>query len=263
MITDSHAHVWWDSFDADREDVFRRALESGVDRMVMVGTDVPSSRRCFELAEGRPGIFPTAGIHPHDAKDADEAARATIVELCARGDCVAVGETGLDYFKEYSPREAQRESFAWHLDLARTLDLPVIVHCRDAHEDTASLLADHPGVRGVMHCYTYGEEELGPYLDLGFYISFSGVVTFPKNASNRAAARAVPSDRLLVETDCPFLAPQGHRGKRNEPALVRRVLECVADERGEDFDALARATSENAARLFGLPGLPPENSASG
>lgn len=258
MITDSHAHVWWDSFDGDREDVFQRAREAGVDRMVMVGTDVLSSHRCFELSEGRPGVFPTAGIHPHDAKDADATARATIEELCGRADCVAVGETGLDYFKEYSPRKAQRESFAWHLELARGRDLPVIVHCRDAHGETSAMLADYPGVRGVMHCYTYGEEELAPYLELGFYISFSGVVTFPKNEANRAAARAVPRDRLLVETDCPFLAPQGHRGKRNEPALVRRVLECVAEEREEDFEALARATSENATRLFGLPALPPK-----
>jgi TatD DNase family protein len=128
----------------------------------------------------------------------------------------------------------------------------VVVHCREAHEDTVSLLREFPGVRGVMHCYTMGERELEPYLELGLYISFSGVVTYPKNVENRAAARAVPSDRLLVETDCPFLAPQGKRGSRNEPALVRLVLEHVARERGADFDALARTTSQNAERLFRL-----------
>ena len=132
------------------------------------------------------------------------------------------------------------------------LDKPVVVHCRDAHEDTAALIAEHPGVRGVMHCYTMGPAELPPYLAADFYISFSGVVTYPRNEENRAAAREVPEGRLLVETDCPFLAPQGHRGKRNEPALVREVLRCVAAERGAELEQLARVTSDNAERLFDL-----------
>lgn len=252
MITDSHAHVFWEAFEADRADVIARARAAGVGRMVVVGTDLASSRASFALCADEPGLFPTAGIHPHDAANSDAATRAEIEALCRRPDCVAVGETGLDYFKEYSPRAAQQESFAWHLDLARTLDLPVVVHCRDAHEDTARWIAEHPGVRGVMHCYTMGPAELPPYLEAGFYISFSGVVTFPRNDENRAAAAAVPIDRLLVETDCPFLAPQGHRGKRNEPALVREVLRVVAETRGEPFDELARATTDNAAHLFGL-----------
>ena len=253
MITDTHAHVFWKTFDEDREQVLERARQAGVERMVIVGTDLESSRQSFALCEGRAGLFPTAGMHPHDASDSDEATRASIRALCERADCVAVGETGLDYFKEFSPREAQLENFRWHLELARELDKPVVVHCRDAHEDTARLIAEHPGVRGVMHCYTYGEAELAPYLDAGFYISFSGVVTYPKNDHNRAAARAVPEERLLVETDCPFLAPQKKRGKRNEPALVAEVLRCVAEERGADFEQLARTTSDNATRLFGLP----------
>jgi TatD DNase family protein len=254
MITDSHAHVFWDSYSEDREQVLERARADGVTRMIVVGTNVETSRHALELCAGRPGMHATAGVHPHDASDANEATREEIEALCRREDCVAVGETGLDYFKEYSPRASQLESFAWHLDLARRLDKPVIVHCRDAHEDTARLIEEHAGVRGVMHCYTMGPDELAPYIEAGMYVSFSGVVTYPRNESNRAAAAAVPRDRLLVETDCPFLAPQGRRGKRNEPAFVRLVLEAVAETRGEELGELARVTSENAARLFGLGG---------
>lgn len=252
MITDTHAHVFWESFDADRDAVFERARSAGVGRIVLVGTDVTTSHRAFELAAGEPGVFPTAGIHPHDADGVGADDRAAIRALCERPDCVAVGETGLDFFKEYSPRDAQVESFRWHLELARELEKPVVVHCRDAHERTVELLRSVPGVRGVMHCYTMGPDELPPYLELGFYISFSGVVTYPKNDANRAAARGVPAERLLVETDCPFLAPQGRRGRRNEPAFVRTVLERIADERGVAWSELAERTSANAARLFGL-----------
>lgn len=252
MITDTHAHLFWDSFDPDRDETLARARAAGVERIVLVGTDAATSRRSFELASDEPGVFPTAGIHPHDSAAASAADRDAVEELCRRPDCVAVGETGLDFFKQHSPREAQIESFRWHLDLARELDKPVIVHCRDAHETTVECLAQARGVRGVMHCYTMGPEELAPYLDLGLYVSFSGVVTYPRNEANRAAARAVPIERLLVETDCPFLAPQGHRGRRNEPALVRAVLEKVAAERGLDAGDLARQTSANAAALFGL-----------
>ncbi len=253
MITDSHAHVFWKDFDEDRDEVFARAREAGVERMVMVGTNLETSRQALALAASQPGVFPTAGIHPHDSAEATDDDLAAIDELCRREDVHGVGETGLDFFKEYSPRDRQEELFAWHLRLARELDKPVVVHCRDAHERTSQLLAEHRGVRGVMHCYTMGPEELPTYLDLGFYISFSGVVTYPKNEANRAAARRVPEDRLLVETDCPFLAPQGKRGRRNEPALVRLVLEHLAEQRGADLEALARATSANATRLFDLP----------
>ena len=252
MITDTHAHIFWESFDEDRAKVVERARAGGVDRIVVVGTDLPSSRSAFELCEGEAGLYPTSGVHPHDAAGSTEEVRAEIEALCRREDCVAVGETGLDYFKEYSPREAQLDNFRWHLELGQELDKPVVVHSRDAHEDTVELIREAHGARGVMHCYTMGVEELPPYLEAGFYISFSGVVTFKKNEANRAAAREVPLDRLLVETDCPFLAPQGHRGKRNEPALVRVVLECIAAERGLPVEELAAITSANAERLFAL-----------
>lgn len=252
MITDTHAHLFWDAFDADLDEVLARAHRAGVERMVIVGTDLASSRAAFTLCSGRAGLFPTAGVHPHDAQTLGPAERGQIEDLCARPECVAVGETGLDYFKEYSTRAAQQAAFRWQIALARRLDKPLVVHSRDAHPDTARLLAEHPGVRGVMHCYTMGTAELPSYLELGFHISFSGVVTYPKNAHIREAARLCPLGSILVETDCPFLAPQGQRGRRNEPALVRSVLECLAELRGMEFDTLARATSANAAELFGL-----------
>jgi TatD DNase family protein len=252
VITDTHAHVFWKSFDDDRDEVFARARAAGVERVLIVGTDLPTSRAAFELCAGRPGLYPTAGVHPHDAEGLNTETRTEIEALCRSQECVAVGESGLDYFKQYSPRDAQLEGFRWHLDLAGELDKPIIVHCRDAHGDTAASITAAAGVRGVMHCYTMGPEELDVYLNAGFYISFSGVVTFPKNDANREAARLVPAERLLVETDCPFLAPQGRRGRRNEPAYVAEVLEFVAKVRGDDPDELARVTSANAQALFGL-----------
>jgi TatD DNase family protein len=253
MITDSHAHIFWKSFDEDRAEMLARAAAAGVSRMVIVGTDLETSRAAIELCRSETNLFPSAGIHPHDAAEATNEVRAEIEAMCRLPECVAVGETGLDYFKEYSPKNDQFENFHWHLDLARRLDKPIIVHCRDAHEDTARLIAEYPGVRGVMHCYTFSEVELPPYLEAGFYISFSGVVTYPANEPNRRAAAAVPSERLLVETDCPFLSPQGKRGKRNEPANAADVLRRISEIRNADFEELAKQTSDNATQLFSLP----------
>ena len=252
MITDTHAHLWWSDFDADREAVFERAQAAGVSRMIVVGTDVASSKAAFELARGRDWVHPTAGMHPHDASELDTAARANLRELCQRRECVAVGESGLDWFKQHSPRDVQLQALHWHASLACELDKPLVIHCRDAHESLVAALGAHPKLRAVMHCWSMGAAELDPYLERGFYISFSGIVTYPRNEANRAAACAVPADRLLVETDCPFLAPQGLRGQRNEPAHVRETLACIARARGAGFEQLALQTSANARVLFGL-----------
>ncbi|MDP6384796.1 MAG: TatD family hydrolase [Planctomycetota bacterium] len=253
MIIDTHSHLFWKDFDEDRSEVLIRARANGVERMLVVGTDVSTSEAAWDLCQDEPGLYPTAGIHPHDAQAMDDpGALDRIEEICRRAGCVAVGETGLDFFKEYSPREAQERAFRWHLNLARELDKPVIIHCREAHEATLAAIREYPGVRGVMHCYTMGPGELHHYLDAGLYISFSGIVTFPKSEANRAAATEVPLERLLVETDCPFLAPQGHRGKRNEPAYTRVVLEHIAEARGLEAVELAQITSHNANALFEL-----------
>jgi TatD DNase family protein len=233
--------------------VLARARAAGVERMIVVGTDLATSRAAFELAEGELGLFPTAGVHPHDAAAADAGALAEIEALCRRPECVGVGETGLDYSKEFSPRAAQLERYQWHLDLARRLDKPVVIHCRDAHADNVRLLRAFEGVRGVMHCYSFGPRELEPYLELDLCISFSGMVTYPKNDENRAAALLVPADKLLVETDCPYLAPQERRGKRNEPAYAALTLRFLAQLRDVSPGELAARTSANATRLFGLP----------
>lgn len=253
MITDTHAHIYWDGLREDVEGVLSRSREAGVGRIVVVGTDVKSSQAAFELCRGRAMLHPTAGVHPHEAKDFDDAVKTEIERLCRTTECVAVGETGMDHFKAFSPRDDQLRGFAWHAELAREIGKPLIVHSRDAHADTLDVLRAAPGVRGVMHCWTMGTEELPHYLDLGFYISFSGVVTYPKNEHIRAAARAVPDDRIVFETDCPFLAPQKHRGRwPNEPALVRETLEFVAGLRKETVGALAARSTANAQALFAL-----------
>ena len=209
MITDTHAHLFWRDFDEDRGEVLARARAAGVERMIIVGTDLETSRASFALCEGEPGLYATAGVHPHDADAASPENLAQIEELCRREDCVAVGETGLDYFKEYAPKQEQRRAFRWHLDLARRLDKPVIVHCRDAHRDTSELIAEAPGVRGVMHCFTMGAAELGPYLERDFYVSFSGVVTFPrKRGQPRGGARG-PARSPAGRDRLPLPRPAG------------------------------------------------------
>jgi TatD DNase family protein len=252
VITDTHAHVFYDKFDVDREAMLARARESGVTRMIVVGTDAESSKQAFELAATYPGLHPTAGIHPHDCAEKLATDRATIEELARDPRCVAIGETGLDFFRSLSPHDVQIESLRFHLELAERVKKPVIIHCRDAHPRMAEVLAERRDVIGVMHCWSMGPDELRPYLDLGYYISFSGVVTYPKNDANRAAARAVPSDRIVVETDAPYLAPKSRRGERNEPAFLAETLAVVARERGVSTDELARTTSDNATRLFRL-----------
>ncbi len=255
-LFDSHCHVFREEFDGDFDDTLARAHGAGVEGMIVVGTTAATSRTALDLAAskgtGAVRLFGTAGLHPHEAAGFHDDEAAKIRELCEREDCVAVGETGLDWFKEWAPREAQLASFRWHLSLARELDKPVIIHSRDAHEDTLALVREFPGVRGVMHCFVMGEAEMEPYLECGLSISFSGIVTFKGSQLNQAAARACPEERLLVETDAPFLAPIPHRGQRNEPAFCSDTLRFVAGLRQDDPVRLGASTLQNTARLFGL-----------
>lgn len=251
-LFDSHCHVFREEFTPDFDDTLRRAADAGVTGMIVVGTTPETSERALELSSEHPGLFGSAGLHPHEAATFDDDTRDRIRVLATREDCVAVGESGLDWFKEWAPRAAQLASFRWHLELARELDKPIIIHSRDAHEDTLALVREFPGVRGVMHCFVMGEEEMHPYVDAGLFISFSGIVTFKGSRANQAAARACPADRILVETDAPFLAPVPHRGKRNEPAYCADTLRFVADLRDEDPIELGRVTMANTKRLFAL-----------
>jgi TatD DNase family protein len=253
-LADSHCHVDMPGFDADREAVVERAREAGVERMLLVGcADAEAGhRRALATAEalGQPC---SAGAHPHDAKLAGPPLWDEIRGLAREGRICAVGEVGLDFHYDHSPRDVQREVFREQVRLARDLGLPLIIHTREADLETCEILESEGAaeVGGVIHCFTGGPELARRSLAVGFSISFSGIATFPKAGNLREIAREVPAERLLVETDSPFLAPVPHRGKRNEPAFVVEVLRCLARERGESVEALAAATRQTFERLFG------------
>jgi len=243
-------------FDADREAVVARAHEAGVETMLIVGgvDEEAGHRRALRVA-GELRLPCSAGVHPHEAKLASEAVYNELRGLGKDGRIVAIGEIGLDFHYDHSPRPVQREAFRRQVRLAREVGLPVIIHTREADDETAALLEDEGAgeVGGVIHCFTGGPELARRALALGFYISFSGIVAFPRAEGIQAVAKDVPRDRLLVETDAPFLAPPPHRGKRNEPAFVVDVARKVAGLRGTSLEDVAAAAGANFARLFGRP----------
>ena len=258
MFVDSHAHIDGEEFDADRDEVVARAREAGVRAILNVGTGDPHAgnfERAVAVAEKYEGVYAAVGVHPHDAKLYDEAAERLLLEFVRGKRVVALGEVGLDYHYDNSPREVQREVFGRQLLLARREGLPVIIHSRDADDDTLEILrAEYAGTErgGVMHCFGGGPALAEGALALGFYISFAGNVTFKKADALREVARTVPLGRLLVETDCPYLAPVPHRGRRNEPAHVVETARFLAGLRGVRPEEVGRATSENFSRLFGV-----------
>ena len=254
MLIDSHAHIDDDRFDADRDEVLSRARAAGVDLIVNIGADMASSSRSVALAEQYPQVFATVGMHPHDAKDMQEQDYQQLLHWAAHPKVVAIGEIGLDYHYDLSPRTVQQEVFLRQLDIARQTGKPFVVHEREAHADTFEIIRSAAkDLEGVFHCFSGSVETARQYLKLGFYISIAGPVTFPKSAKTKEVARYVPLDRLLIETDSPYLTPQAYRGRRNEPAHVRLVAEEIASLRDLSLTELARATSENACRLFRIP----------
>jgi TatD DNase family protein len=252
MLIDTHCHVADPEFDADRDEVIARAQATGVEALISVGCDLASSRRAVALAEKVPSLFATVGVHPHEAKGIGEGDFDRLRELVRHPRVVAYGEIGLDFHYDYSPRPVQTARFADQIRMASGLSLPLVIHTREAWEETFEIMKAEGAERlgGVFHCFTGGPAEAERALAIGFYISFSGIATFPKAENIRAAARVTPLDRLLIETDSPYLAPQGMRGKRNEPSNVRRVAEILAETTGHSIDEIARATTENAKRLF-------------
>lgn len=256
-LLDSHCHLTDAAFDADRTEVMARAARAGLEAVVVVADSVPEAERCLALARGQGGgaglrLAPTAGIHPHHASGFDDAAASALEGLLADPLVVAVGETGLDYHYDRSPRERQREAFAWHLAQAARCGKPVIVHARDADEDAARLIADAPaGLTGVLHSFSAGSAVLDAGLARGFYVSWSGMITFRTWTQHRAV-EAVPDERLLAETDAPYLAPVPYRGRRNEPAYVAATVARLAELRATSADRMAELTAANARRLFGL-----------
>ncbi len=258
-LVDSHCHLTWPSFDGDVDAVVGRMEAAGVGQALVVATGVADARRVHTLTARHRALYPTAGIHPNDVPEDAEEALAELEALLKEGGFAAVGETGLDYYRDRVDRDRQQRSFRRQAALARDLDLPVIVHIRDqedradAYDDVQRILEETPGVRGVVHCFTGDTRHARGYLDLGFYVSFSGILTFPKGENVREAARSVPVERILVETDAPFLAPVPHRGKRNEPAFVAHVAAALAPLKGLSVADVRRITARNARRLFRLP----------
>jgi TatD DNase family protein len=258
MYVDSHAHIEMDDFDADREAVIARAISAGVEIIVNVGNgDLArdSHASAFRVAEQHPFIYTTVGAHPHEARLLDDDLYARLADLAEHPKVIAWGEIGLDYYYDNSPRDVQRDSFRRQLALARERGLPVVIHTRDAEADTLEILGQEwggAGLAGVIHCFTGTRAFAEGALEMGFYISFSGVVTFKKAEDLRDTASQIPIERLLVETDSPFLAPVPYRGRRNEPAYVVETARAVAALRGLEPEELGRITSENFKRLFQL-----------
>jgi len=268
LLTDSHAHVNARHFSRDRDAVLQRARERQVGLIICPGTDIPTSESAIALAHQHPGmIYAGAGVHPHDSAGFSDATLAEVRRLAAgtgpSGDpaVVAVGEIGLDFFRNLSPAEDQRRAFAAQVALARELDLPIIVHNRDAHADIMAELKQYGTVRGVWHCFIGDRAMAEEGLALGMYLSFAGPVTYPANTALMEVAAWAPLDRILVETDCPYLTPHPNRRDRNEPANVALVAAKVAQLRGMPLADLAAATSANAAALFRLPPMPDASAA--
>jgi TatD DNase family protein len=257
MFIDSHAHIDGSEFDQDRAEVIRRALDSGVQTILNVGTGDPHSDafdRAVALGDEHPEIYTAIGTHPHDARLYDEAAEEKTKRLIKQSPkVVAWGEIGLDFHYDNSPRDVQLDVFARQLRAADECQLPVIIHTREAEVETIEILKENlPARRGVFHCFSGSMELAQNALALGFYLSFSGIVTFKKAEDLRQVAAIVPLDRLLIETDCPFLAPIPFRGKRNEPAHVVEVAKCLAGIHGVAVEEIGRVTAENFARFAGL-----------
>jgi len=255
-LVDSHCHVDMPEFDADRDEVIARARAAGLVEMLVVGgvDEAQGHRRALEVA-GDYGLPATAGVHPHEAKLADERVYDELRGLARDGRVVAIGEIGLDFHYDHSPRPVQREVFRRQIRLAREVGLPVVVHTREADEETAAILEEEGAAEagGVIHCFTGGADLARRALALGFCLSFSGIVAFPRAAVIQQVARQTPADRLLVETDAPFLAPPPHRGRRNEPAFVVEVARKVAELRGESVVDVAAAVRKSYSRLFRRP----------
>lgn len=257
MLIDTHCHVQMRQFASDRAEVIAAAFANSIERLIVPGIDVATSRDALGLAGDYSGrIFAGVGTHPHDASTLTPEALAEQRELAQRPGVVAIGEIGLDFYRDLSPRDVQRDALVAQLSLARELDLPVILHNRESHADMIALLRAHgAGVRGVFHCFIGDRAMASDAFDLGFYLSFAGPLTYPRNQELRDVAAWAPADRILVETDSPYLSPQPLRGKRNEPARVTLVAQTLAEARGDGDDKIAALTTQNATTLFRLPEL--------
>lgn len=254
MLFDTHAHLDDEKFNDDRDKVIEQCIESGVELILNAGSNIATSKSSIALAEKYPFIYAAVGVHPHDADKMDDDSIAVIAELAANKKVKAIGEIGLDYYYDFSPREVQKKRFAEQIDLARQLKLPVIIHARDAHGDTMEIFkkSDIQKVGGVLHSFSGSVEMAQECLRLGLYLSISGPVTFSNGKKTVEVVREVPLERLLIETDSPYLTPVPYRGKRNYPGYVRHVAEKIAEIKGITFEEVAQTTLENGKRLFNI-----------
>lgn len=253
-LIDTHAHLTDPKFDSEIDEVIARANDAGVDRIIVCGYDLESSRAAVEMARRFECVYAAVGIHPHDAKSYSAGIESAIEELSRAPKVVAIGETGLDYHYDFSPRCAQVAAFEAQIELAARVGLPVVIHSREADGEALQVLTGRGGnnIAGVFHCFSGDVEFARAVLDAGFYIGVDGPVTYRGSEKLRGVVEFCPLDRLLIETDCPYLAPVPHRGKRNEPAYVRYVAEEAARVKGISFEKLAEATTANARKLFRL-----------
>ena len=255
-LIDAHCHLDYPPMSDDVPATLATARRAGVVQVVHVGCSRRSHAAAMSLARAHDDVFAAVGIHPHEASTTDDEVLADLERMAADPKVVAIGETGLDYFYDRSPREVQQESMRRHLALARALDMPVVLHIRDAHPDALAIARDLPPrteAPGMVHCFTAGPDEARAWLDLGWHISFSGIATFPKSESNREAAALVPADRIMLETDAPYLSPVPARGRKNHPAHVAFTCVRLAEVRGEAPQALARQAADNTRALLGMP----------
>ena len=256
-MIDTHAHLDMAAYKDDREQVITRALTSGINTIITVGIDLESSREAIRLAEQYPDVRATVGFHPHEAARLQPPAMATLTQLAAHPWVVAIGETGLDFYRNRSPREAQLSALQQQLELAATSGLPVVIHCRQAEADMLSILSKWAATAktqpiGVIHCFSGDLATARRYLDMGFFISFGGYISYPSSRHLHPVIAAIPDHRIVVETDCPFLPPQRHRGRRNEPAYLPETIAVLAKIRRASPDTIISITDRNARHLFRL-----------
>lgn len=259
MLVDSHCHLNFPDFAEDREEVIRRAQAAGVGVLQTICTKMHEFESIHDIAQAYPDVYCSVGVHPHEAAKTEMVSVEELVAAAQRPKVIGIGETGLDFYYEHSPRKEQEESFRRHIEAARQTDVPLIIHTRDAEEDTVRILQDEMGMgafRGLIHCFTSTQYLADAALEIGFYISVSGVATFKKSDDLRAVLKTVPLERLLVETDAPYLAPVPFRGKRNEPSYVVETNKMLAELKGVSEEACGLATTENFFRLFNKASRP-------
>ena len=253
MLIDAHAHLEMKEFDADREAVLGRAAAAGVDYIITVGTDIKLSQKALSLASSYQNVFATVGIHPHEADTATQENLDIIAKMALHQKVVAYGEIGLDFFRDLAPREMQKDAFARQLNIAAELNLPVVIHDRNAHDLVLKMVEESGVRRGVFHCFSGDYQMAEKCIALGFYISIPGTVTFDKTNKTSDVVKNIPLEWLLLETDCPYLSPVPYRGKRNEPSFIVHTAKKVAQIKNLPWEEVAHATAQNTKTLFGLP----------